>query len=118
MGVIHNLVKKDGTPQSCIKRFDIKKLNQKLKNAYQMELLEQLKLQADFIKQLQAEKAILEAENQALKEKQTAFQDEMLKEIERIEKDKTFFKIFQYGKLLFSLIATFKAGIEKYNAKK
>jgi len=68
--------------------------------------------------QLQEHALMLQAENEALKQKQEAFQDELVGEIQKIEKLPFLKKVFSYGALLKQLIKGVMGAIDKAKAKK
>lgn len=69
------------------------------------------------MQQLQEYAIKLQIENEALKQKQEAFQDELVGEIQKIEKLPFFKKIFSYGALLKQLIEGVLGAIDKAKAK-
>lgn len=69
------------------------------------------------MQQLQEYTIQLQIENEALKQKQEAFQDELVAEIQKIEKLPFFKKIFSYGALLKQLIEGVMGAIDKAKAK-
>lgn len=72
----------------------------------------------EYVFKLEAANRLLKAENEALKKKQEAFQDELVGEIQKIEKLPFFKKIFSYGALLKQLIEGVMSAIDKAKAQK
>lgn len=62
---------------------------------------------------LLAKVAKLEAENTKLKEEQNEFMEALMLQVEEIEKTNSFWKYFQYVKLVIDMIATIKEFINK-----
>ena len=62
---------------------------------------------------LLAKVAKLEAENTKLKEEQNEFMEALMVQVEEIEKTNSFWKYFQYVKLVIDMIATIKEFINK-----
>jgi len=60
---------------------------------------------------------VLHIENETLKQKQQAFTDELVAEVQKIEKLSFFKKIFSYGALLKQLVKGVMGAIEKAKTK-
>jgi len=68
------------------------------------------------ISELQAENLILHTENEELKEKQKAFQEELTQEIERLRKLGPWKRFWGAWSLVLSLITTIEEGFKKTNS--
>jgi hypothetical protein len=72
--------------------------------------------QAEF-NQLLLQVAALQQENDDLKKEQNEFMEQLVNEIETIEKTQSFWKYFKYVSLVVNMIKTIKAFIEKRKLK-
>jgi len=76
-----------------------------------------MKIREMNMQQLQEYAIKLQIENEELKKKQEAFQDELVGEIQKIEKLPFLKKVFSYGALLKQLVQGVMGAIEKAKAK-